>query len=526
MSVGVPRSRDRDNGQMQPATPILELTGATVRFGADAVIDGVGLRLFPGEVHSLMGENGAGKSTVIKAITGVYQLDAGRLELDGTPVRFGSPHDAQRAGISTVYQEIDLLPNVSVAENIALGREPRRRGGIDWKTMRREAHDILADLGVDIDPASLLGTHSVAVQQLVAIARAISTDVKVLVLDEPTSSLDLDEVAELFRVIRELTQRGVAVLFVSHFLDQVYELCDRLTVLRDGKFVGEYLTEELLRIDLVEAMLGRSAAALTARRAVPDLSGEFPDGDEPEPAVAARDISVGRRLHGADIDMFTGEVLGVAGLLGSGRSELARAISGVDRPDSGFVRIAGKDVSGGGPRAAMALGVFYSSEDRRHEGIIGDLSVLENITLALQADRGALRRIPSARRRELAASWVEALDIRPPDLDRPAGTLSGGNQQKVLLARLLALSPQVLLLDEPTRGIDVGAKVEIQNLVVEMAANGLSVMFISAELEEVVRVAHRVAVLRDGIIVDVLPADDLTMDSLLALVAQPGGEDV
>lgn len=522
MSVGGLRSRDRDNGQMQPATPILELTGATVRFGADAVIDGVGLRLFPGEVHSLMGENGAGKSTVIKAITGVYQLDAGRLELDGAPVKFGSPHDAQRAGISTVYQEIDLLPNVSVAENIALGREPRKLGGIDWKTMRREAHDILSDLGVDIDPASLLGTHSVAVQQLVAIARAISTDVKVLVLDEPTSSLDLDEVAELFRVIRELTQRGVAVLFVSHFLDQVYELCDRLTVLRDGKFVGEYLTEELLRIDLVEAMLGRSAAALTTRRAALELSPE----DEPEPAVSARGVSVGRRLHGADVDLFAGEVYGVAGLLGSGRSELARAIGGVDRLDSGIVRIAGRDVSGGGPRAAMALGVFYSSEDRRREGIIGDLSVLENITLALQADRGILRRIPTARRRELAASWVEALDIRPPDLDRPAGTLSGGNQQKVLLARLLALSPQVLLLDEPTRGIDVGAKVEIQNLVVEMAANGLSVMFISAELEEVVRVAHRVAVLRDGIVVDVLPGESLTMDSLLALVAQPGGDDV
>jgi simple sugar transport system ATP-binding protein len=525
MSVGDLRSRDRDNGQMQPATPILELTGATVRFGADAVIDGVGLRLFPGEVHSLMGENGAGKSTVIKAITGVYQLDAGRLELGGEPVRFGSPHDAQRAGISTVYQEIDLLPNVSVAENIALGREPRRLGGIDWKTMRREAHEILAELGVDVDPASLLGTHSVAVQQLVAIARAISTDLKVLVLDEPTSSLDLDEVAELFRVIRELTQRGVAVLFVSHFLDQVYELCDRLTVLRDGKFVGEYLTEELLRIDLVEAMLGRSAAALTTRRPAADLS---PTGlqDQPEPLVTARDVTVGRRLRGADIDLVTGEVLGVAGLLGSGRSELARAISGIDRVDSGLVRIAGKDVSGGGPRAAIALGVFYSSEDRRREGIIGDLSVLENITLALQADRGILRRIPTARRRELAASWVEALDIRPPDLDRPAGTLSGGNQQKVLLARLLALSPQVLLLDEPTRGIDVGAKVEIQNLVVEMAENGLSVMFISAELEEVVRVANRVAVLRDGIVIDVLPGENLTMDALLALVAQPGGDDV
>jgi len=507
---------------MQPATPILELTGATVRFGADAVIDGVGLRLFPGEVHSLMGENGAGKSTVIKAITGVYQLDAGRLELDGEVVRFASPHDAQRAGIGTVYQEIDLLPNVSVAENISLGREPRAFGGIDWKRMRREAHDILLELGVDIDPASLLGTHSVAVQQLVAIARAISADVKVLVLDEPTSSLDLDEVAELFRVIRELTARGVAVLFVSHFLDQVYELCDRLTVLRDGKFVGEYLTQELLRIDLVEAMLGRSAAALTAPRPAPEST---PEGTA-DPAVVVRDVSVGRRLRNASVDLVAGEVLGVAGLLGSGRSELARAIGGIDRPENGFVRIAGTDVSGGGPRAAMALGVFYSSEDRRREGIIGDLSVLENITLALQADRGILRRIPSARRRELAASWVEALDIRPPDLDRPAGTLSGGNQQKVLLARLLALSPQVLLLDEPTRGIDVGAKVEIQNLVVEMAANGLSVMFISAELEEVVRVAHRVAVLRDGVVVDVLPAENLTMDALLALVAQPGGDDV
>jgi len=452
----------------------------------------------------------------------VYQLDAGRLELDGEVVRFASPHDAQRAGIGTVYQEIDLLPNVSVAENISLGREPRAFGGIDWKRMRREAHDILLELGVDIDPASLLGTHSVAVQQLVAIARAISADVKVLVLDEPTSSLDLDEVAELFRVIRELTARGVAVLFVSHFLDQVYELCDRLTVLRDGKFVGEYLTQELLRIDLVEAMLGRSAAALTAPRPAPEST---PEGTA-DPAVVVRDVSVGRRLRNASVDLVAGEVLGVAGLLGSGRSELARAIGGIDRPENGFVRIAGTDVSGGGPRAAMALGVFYSSEDRRREGIIGDLSVLENITLALQADRGILRRIPSARRRELAASWVEALDIRPPDLDRPAGTLSGGNQQKVLLARLLALSPQVLLLDEPTRGIDVGAKVEIQNLVVEMAANGLSVMFISAELEEVVRVAHRVAVLRDGVVVDVLPAENLTMDALLALVAQPGGDDV
>nr|MDQ2698208.1 sugar ABC transporter ATP-binding protein [Actinomycetota bacterium] len=495
---------------MDDARPLLQLSGATVRFGADAAIDGVDFRLFPGEVHSLMGENGAGKSTLIKAITGALPLDAGVLTLAGEVVRFGSPHDAQRAGISTVYQEIDLLPNVSVAENIALGREPRRAGLIDWRRIRREAQEALADLGLDIDPASRLGTHSLAVQQLVAIARAISTDVRVLVLDEPTSSLDLDEVAELFRVIRDLKQRGVAILFVSHFLDQVYEICDRVTVLRDGRFIGEYLTRELLRIDLVQAMLGRSVSALTSAPRADEAS------DEERPVLTANALTAGSGIRDADVTLHEGEVLGVAGLLGSGRSELARALTGIDRVDSGVIRIEGSPRTPSGPRSAISLGVVYSSENRRTEGIISELSVLDNITLALQADRGVLRRIPPARQRELAASWVEALDIRPPDLDRPAGTLSGGNQQKVLLARLLALSPRVLVLDEPTRGIDVGAKVEIQNLVGEMAANGLSVMFISAELEEVLRVGHRVAVLRDGRIVETLPSDALTVDSLLA----------
>lgn len=501
---------------MDRARPLLELTGATVRFGADAVLDGVDFRLFPGEVHSLMGENGAGKSTLIKTISGALALDEGVLRLDGVEVHFSSPHAAQAAGISTVYQEIDLLPNLSVAENIWLGREPRRFGGIDWRRMRADSRALLVDLGLDIDPASTLGTHSLAVQQLVAIARAISTEVRVLVLDEPTSSLDLDEVAELFRVVRDLTERGVAVVFISHFLDQVYELCDRVTVLRDGRFVGEYLTRELLRIDLVQAMLGRHATAVTS---APRMS--EPDEEADAAFVSARGITVAPGIVHADIDLFDGDVLGVAGLLGSGRTELARAISGIDRLDSGVIRISGKDVSPRGPRAAMSLGVVYSSENRRTEGIISDLSVLDNITLALQADRGVARRIPLARRRELAASWVEALDIRPPDLDRPAGTLSGGNQQKVLLARLLALSPQLLILDEPTRGIDVGAKVEIQNLVGEMAANGLSVMFISAELEEVLRVSHRVAILRGGRVVEVVASDDLTVDSLLARVAQP-----
>jgi monosaccharide-transporting ATPase len=495
--------------------PLVEVTGATVYFGADAALDGVDFRLFPGEVHSLMGENGAGKSTLIKALTGALPLSDGTVRLDGRELRFGSPHDAQRAGIRAVYQEIDLLPNLSVAENIALGAEARRFGLIDWAEMRDRAHEVLGELGLDLDPASLLGWHSLAVQQLVAIARAISTDVRVLVLDEPTSSLDQAECTELFRVVRDLKQRGVAIVFISHFLDQVYEICDRVTVLRDGKLVGEYLTRELLRIDLVHAMLGRSADKLRTRSRLHVVDGRT------EPFLSARSVSVGSGIQEADVDLLEGDVLGVAGLLGSGRTELARAITGIDRLDAGIIKVQGEDGSVAGPRSAISLGVVYSSENRRTEGIVGDLSVGDNITLALQAERGILRRIRPSRQRELALSWMEALDIRPRDLDRPAGTLSGGNQQKVLLARLLALSPRALVLDEPTRGIDVGAKVEVQNLVGELADNGLSVMFISAELEEVLRVGNRVAIVHGGRIVDTLPSEELTADLLTAMVAQP-----
>jgi len=499
--------------------PLLQVRGATVRFGVELALDDVDFRLLPGEVHSLMGENGAGKSTLIKALTGALQLDSGEIALNSMPIRFTGPADAQAAGISTVYQEIDLLPNLTVAENISLGREPRRWGVIDHRTMRERAERALSALGVDVDPSSVLGTHPLAIQQLVAIARAVAIDVKVLVLDEPTSSLDADEVAELFRVIRDLKDRGIAILFVSHFLDQVYEICDRVTVLRGGRLVGEYATRELLRIDLVEKMLGATADVLAP------LGQLTPEPAEGPSVLSGRGLTAGPRLRQADIDIAEGEVIGVAGLLGSGRSELARALTGIDDPRGGDVLIDGSPVRLTSPREAIRQRVAYSSEDRRSEGIIGDLSILDNITLALQAQCGIFHRLSTARRRELAMSWVEALHIRPADIDRPVSTLSGGNQQKVLLARLLALSPRVIVLDEPTRGIDVGAKAEIQRLVGELSDNGLSIIYISAELDEVLRVAHLVAIMRDGVLAQIVPAADLTSDALLALVAKPEAAD-
>jgi len=502
--------------------PIVEVRGAHLRFTGDIALDDVDFRMFPGEVHSLMGENGAGKSTLIKAMTGALHLDAGTMLLDGKAVSFSGPAAALHAGISTVYQEVDLLPNLSVAENIMLGREPRRFGRIDWVRMRSEAVEALAVMGIDVDPRSPLSSHSLATQQLVAIARAISRDVRVLILDEPTSSLDQEEVSELFRIIRELKGRGVAILFVSHFLEQVYEICDRITVLRNGKLIGEYKTSEMLRIDLVQKMLGSDSANLTVIEAR-EQSPVGPGGRKA--VVAARGLGRRGATQPTDLDIFEGELLGVAGLLGSGRSELARLLSGVDVPDTGTLTVHGRRRRFRQPRQALKAGIAYSTESRKAEGIVSELTVRENITLALQADRGWIRRIPRARQDELSASWIEALDIRPADAERRVGALSGGNQQKVLLARLLALAPRVLILDEPTRGIDIGAKVEIQRLIGDLAANGMSVVFISAELEEVLRVGHRIVVLRDRQIVAVLDPDVVTFEMLLAIVAKADGDD-
>ena len=494
--------------------PVLEMTGISVAFGPVRALDGVDLRLYPGEVHALMGENGAGKSTLIKALTGVHPVDAGRIRLAGADVEFTAPAQAQAAGIGTVYQEVNLCPNLSVAENLLLGREPRRFGWIDGPAMRRRAGELLGRLHLDLDPGSPLGAHPIAVQQLVSIARAVQGLPRVLVLDEPTSSLDAGEVGELFRVLDGLRADGVAILFVTHFLEQMYAIADRTTVLRNGAPVGEYRTADLSRLTLVSAMVGRELELLDQL----DRAPAEPAADDTEPVLVAEGLSRRGAIEPVDLTARPGEVVGLAGLLGSGRTEVARLLFGADRADTGTITVDGTVLNVHGPRAAIAAGIGFSSENRAADGVVGDLTVRDNIALAMQAARG-LRRVPPRTLDGLVAHWIELLDIRPARPDTLMRNLSGGNQQKVLLARWLVTGPRLLILDEPTRGIDVGAKAQIQSLVAELAGQGMAVVFISAELEEVVRLADRVLVLRDRRPVAELAGDDVALDRVLELIA-------
>ncbi|AWS43452.1 sugar ABC transporter ATP-binding protein [Streptosporangium sp. 'caverna'] len=498
---------------MARSGPILRMNGIGKQFPGVKALDGVDFRLLPGEVHALMGENGAGKSTLIKVLTGVYDIDAGEIELEGRRVAFSGPLAAQQAGISTVYQEVNLCSNLSVAENIFIGREPRSLGRIRWKEMRRRAAELLGRLDLDLDVSSALSTHSLAIQQMVAIARAVDIEAKVLIFDEPTSSLDANEVAQLFRVMRRLKEQDIAILFVSHFLDQIYEIADRMTILRNGKLVGEYLTRELSQVGLIGKMIGRELADLER------LEGK-PLARESEPFVQAGELGRSGAIEPFTLTIREGEVVGLAGLLGSGRTELARLLFGADQPGSGSLRIAGQPVNLRTPRAAIHRKLAFCSENRREEGLVPDLTVRENIVLALQAARGWTRPLPRRRQDELVDKYVTALNIRPADPEQLAGNLSGGNQQKVLLARWLILEPRLLILDEPTRGIDVGAKAEIQRLVVELSDGGMAVLFISAELEEVLRLSHKVAVLRDRRLIAEVDNDErLTIDVLTETIA-------
>ena len=476
--------------------PILEMTGITKSFTAVKALENVDFRLRAGEVHALLGENGAGKSTLLKVLTGVMHVDAGKIVLKGEPVHFANPLEAQHAGISAVYQEVNLCPNLSVAENMYIGREPRRLGRIQWRAMRRRATEALERVDVHVDVSALVSTHSLAVQQMVAIARAIDISADVLILDEPTSSLDRGEVEQLFAVIRQLVARGSPWSSSSHFLEQVYEIADRVTVLRNGRLVGEWKAAELSRVELVD----EHARPRARRRWRRSNASRVPSCERSSRRLlSSRPKRSGRRGLSApfDLALHPGEVVGLAGLLGSGRTEVARLIFGADRADSGQFTVDGRAATIRSPRAATAKGVAFCPENRRTEGLIEDLTVRENIVLALQAARGWTRSIPRKRQDELVAHWIRALDIRAASPEQPVRALSGGNQQKVLLARWLITEPKLLILDEPTRGIDVGAKTEIQRLVVSLCEDGVSVLFISAEIEEVLRLSHKVEVLRD-----------------------------
>jgi monosaccharide-transporting ATPase len=474
---------------------LLNMKGITKSFPGVVALADVDFSLRKGEIHALMGENGAGKSTLIKVVTGVEHPDAGSIELDGKLVQVRSPQHSQELGISTVYQEVNLCTNISVAENIMLGREPHRLGSIDWRKMNLLASQALKRLDVDIDVAQPLGNYSLAIQQMVAIARSLEVaSAKLLILDEPTSSLDVNETNLLFDVMRKLKGEGIGIIFITHFLDQVYRIADRITVLRNGKLVGTYDMASLPRIELIAKMLGRSITELDA---VIKSKVEHEQKESGERVLEAKGLGLKGTLEPVDLDLGVNEVLGIAGLLGSGRTEMANLLFGVDKPDAGTLVLSGKKIEKFSPLESLNNGLALCPEDRKAEGIVGDLTIRENIILALQARYGWFKFLSPEKQSEIAQKFIQLLGIVTPSPEQLAKNLSGGNQQKLILARWLATNPQVLILDEPTRGIDVGAKAEIQKLVLDLADEGKSCVFISSELEEVLRVSDRVVVMRD-----------------------------
>lgn len=499
---------------------VLELRNIYKSFPGVKALQNVDFTLCEGEIHALMGENGAGKSTLIKVLTGVYPKDSGNLYLKGydKPVVIKSPQDAQKVGISTVYQEISLCPNLSVMENIYIGRQEGAL--LNWKKMNTEAQKVLDSLGIAVKPTQQLASCSIAVQQMVAIARAVDMNCKVLILDEPTSSLDDNEVKKLFDLMRKLKARGVGIIFVTHFLDQVYEVCDKITVLRDGTLVGEYEISELPRVQLVSKMLGKELDDLS------DIKGDASTivDTEAAPVFEAESLYSDAGIKPIDFKIAKGEVNGFTGLLGSGRSECVRAIFGADKILGGKVKMHGKPVKITKPIDAMKNGIGYLSEDRKRDGIVGDLSVRENIILALQVKRGFFRPFTKAQATAFADEYIKLLDIKTASVNTPIKSLSGGNQQKVLLGRWLLTKPEYLILDEPTRGIDVGTKVDIQKLVLKLASEGMSITFISSETDEMLRTCSRLIVMRDRKAVGELSGDDLTQNKIMSTIA--GGETV
>lgn len=499
---------------------VLTMRNIGKNFPGVKALDQVDFTLRKGEIHALMGENGAGKSTLIKVLTGVEEFESGQIRIAGKTENIinRSPQEAQENGISTVYQEVNLCPNLSVAENLFIGREPRKGGFIDWKTMNRKAREVLAGLDIKIDVGLAVENYSLALQQMIAIARAVDMSARVLILDEPTSSLDDTEVEKLFILMNRLKEQGVGIIFVTHFLEQVYAVCDRITVLRNGTLVGEYEVENLPRVQLVAKMMGKDFDDLADIK-----KGVTETAEHREAVIEARQLTHTGTIKPFDLTIYKGEVIGLTGLLGSGRSELARSIYGADKPDGGELKVSGRPVTINSPLDAMMAGMAYLPENRKEEGIIADLSVRENLILALQAKKGMFRLMSKREQEEFTDEYIRVLQIKTAGRETPIRQLSGGNQQKVILGRWLLTNPDFLILDEPTRGIDVGTKTEIQKLVLELAKKGMAVMFISSEIEEMLRTCSRMAVLRDGRKVGELMAEQLNQNTIMQAIAG-GGE--
>ena len=494
-------------------TARVEMLGISKAFPGVRALEKVDLKLNAGEVHALLGENGAGKSTLIKVLTGALNADEGQISLDGKPVHIHTTADAQALGISTVYQEVNLIPTMTVTKNLTLQRQVRSARIISWRKSRELARQRLKRLNLDIDVERPLGSYSVAIQQLIAIARALEDDTRVLVLDEPTASLDSAETELLFQIIRDLKSQGIAIVFITHFIDQVYKISDRISVLRNGRLVGEALTAELPQLKLISMMIGRELEQVEARLAGP--AGQA----AAEPILVAEGLGRKRTMEPFDLSLRPGQVVGLAGLLGSGRTETAKLMFGAIRPDSGSLSVRGAVVTHNSTRHALHNGIAFCPEDRKAEGLVGELSVRENIMLGLQLKRGWFNLLSQDQQKKLADEMIKALNIATPDAEKPVGQLSGGNQQKVVLARSLASQPAILILDEPTRGIDVGAHAEIVALIRRLCTDGLALLVASSEFDELVAVSDRVAVLRDRKMIGEMVGDDITRDNIIHTIA-------
>jgi simple sugar transport system ATP-binding protein len=493
---------------------VLSMRNISKTFPGVRALHNVDFTLNKGEIHALMGENGAGKSTLIKVLTGVHSKDSGQIYIEGKEITIKSPSDAQNLGISTVYQEINLCPNLTVAENMFIGRG--KYSFVNWRSMKKKTAEILTKLNIPARATQQLSTCSLAVQQMVAIARAVDMDCKVLILDEPTSSLDEEEVNKLFSLMRDLKSRGVGIIFITHFLEQVYQICDRITVLRNGEFVGEYEIKDLPRLKLISKMMGKELEDISELQ---NQKASHAKTDDELPFLEAFGLSSCEGTKPFDFKISKGEVNGFTGLLGSGRSESVRAIFAADKITGGTIRVNGKDVKIKKPKDAMKHGVGYLPEDRKMDGIVADLSVRENIILALQVMKGFFKPFSKAEAEAFADKYIKLLGIKTPSADTPVKSLSGGNQQKVILARWLLTNPEYLILDEPTRGIDVGTKVEIQKLVLKLAEEGVCVTFISSEIEEMLRTCSRLIVMRDRNIVGELEGEDMTQAKIMQVIA-------